>query len=257
MGIPIRRGSTQKPTGSLRPPPHHLRLRPDRADPRGRRDGPAGGLAERRKHPVAVGALIVPVLAAAAVVLRRRRRARRVAGAVTDAAYGIVDAGLAELDAAQAARRERRPEPPEAAIRSTTRHWTRTPSRRPWPNSAGDGCADAEVVGGAGDLGADVLATTPDGRRLVVQRKRYGPTTGPDRRSSSASAAPATRCTGRTSRSSSPPAVSPTRARLRRAVRDPLLRPRGAGLLAARRGAAARGVRWRPRPKKTYPVSAP
>ncbi|MFD4990319.1 restriction endonuclease [Streptomyces sp. NPDC058374] len=38
-----------------------------------------------------------------------------------------------------------------------------------------DGCADAETVGGAGDLGADVLATAPDGRRVVVQCKRYGP----------------------------------------------------------------------------------
>ncbi|MFK4593659.1 restriction system protein [Streptomyces pristinaespiralis] len=38
-----------------------------------------------------------------------------------------------------------------------------------------DGCRDVEVVGGAGDLGADVIATTPDGRRLVMQCKRYGP----------------------------------------------------------------------------------
>lgn len=38
-----------------------------------------------------------------------------------------------------------------------------------------DGCVDVEVVGGAGDLGADVLATTPDGRRVVIQCKRYGP----------------------------------------------------------------------------------
>ncbi|WP_077797347.1 restriction endonuclease [Streptomyces sp. JHA26] len=37
-----------------------------------------------------------------------------------------------------------------------------------------DGCAEVEVVGGAGDLGADVLAVTPDGRRLVIQCKRYG-----------------------------------------------------------------------------------
>lgn len=36
-----------------------------------------------------------------------------------------------------------------------------------------DGCSDVEVVGGAGDLGADVLAVTPDGRRVVVQCKRY------------------------------------------------------------------------------------
>ncbi|MFE9559327.1 restriction endonuclease [Streptomyces sp. NPDC006703] len=37
-----------------------------------------------------------------------------------------------------------------------------------------DGCSDVQVVGGAGDLGADVLATTPDGRRLVIQCKCYG-----------------------------------------------------------------------------------
>ncbi|MGZ3097303.1 restriction endonuclease [Streptomyces sp. H72] len=37
-----------------------------------------------------------------------------------------------------------------------------------------DGCADVEVVGGAGDLGADVTATAPDGRRVVIQCKRYG-----------------------------------------------------------------------------------
>ncbi|MEU6368613.1 restriction endonuclease [Streptomyces sp. NPDC046931] len=37
-----------------------------------------------------------------------------------------------------------------------------------------DGCARVEVVGGAGDLGADVVATAPDGSRLVIQCKRYG-----------------------------------------------------------------------------------
>ncbi|WP_137991245.1 restriction endonuclease [Streptomyces vilmorinianum] len=40
-----------------------------------------------------------------------------------------------------------------------------------------DGCAGASVVGGAGDLGADVIATAPDGRKIVIQCKRYGPTT--------------------------------------------------------------------------------
>ncbi|MEV5732479.1 restriction endonuclease [Streptomyces sp. NPDC052292] len=39
-----------------------------------------------------------------------------------------------------------------------------------------DACRQVEVVGGAGDLGADVLAVTPDGRRLVIQCKRYGDT---------------------------------------------------------------------------------
>lgn len=36
-----------------------------------------------------------------------------------------------------------------------------------------DGCTDVQVVGGAGDLGADVLARTPTGRRMVVQCKLY------------------------------------------------------------------------------------
>ncbi|AMW14896.1 restriction endonuclease [Streptomyces qaidamensis] len=37
-----------------------------------------------------------------------------------------------------------------------------------------DGCSGADVVGGAGDLGADVVAATPDGRRVVIQCKQYG-----------------------------------------------------------------------------------
>ncbi|MFE1873808.1 restriction endonuclease [Streptomyces sp. NPDC059496] len=36
-----------------------------------------------------------------------------------------------------------------------------------------DGCTSVEVVGGAGDLGADVIATTPDGLRVIVQCKHY------------------------------------------------------------------------------------
>lgn len=39
-----------------------------------------------------------------------------------------------------------------------------------------DGCTGVTVVGGAGDLAADVLATTPDGRRIMIQAKRYAPT---------------------------------------------------------------------------------
>ncbi|MFE5796515.1 restriction endonuclease [Streptomyces sp. NPDC056503] len=38
---------------------------------------------------------------------------------------------------------------------------------------ARDGCSPVEVVGGAGDLGADVIATTPDGTRVVLQCKQY------------------------------------------------------------------------------------
>lgn len=40
-----------------------------------------------------------------------------------------------------------------------------------------DGCRDAYRSGGPGDLGADVIAIAPDGRRIVIQCKRYGPTT--------------------------------------------------------------------------------
>lgn len=36
-----------------------------------------------------------------------------------------------------------------------------------------DGCTRVRVVGGSGDLAADVLATAPDGRRILVQCKRY------------------------------------------------------------------------------------
>ncbi|MGW7440684.1 restriction endonuclease [Streptomyces sp. NPDC054849] len=39
---------------------------------------------------------------------------------------------------------------------------------------ARDGCPRVEVVGGAGDLGADVIATTEEGLRVVIQCKRYG-----------------------------------------------------------------------------------
>lgn len=36
-----------------------------------------------------------------------------------------------------------------------------------------DGYRDVSVPGGSGDLGADVLATAPDGSRVVIQCKRY------------------------------------------------------------------------------------
>ncbi len=40
-----------------------------------------------------------------------------------------------------------------------------------------DGCTKVTVVGGAGDLAADVLATTPAGQRILIQAKRYSPGT--------------------------------------------------------------------------------
>ncbi|WP_280492868.1 restriction endonuclease [Nocardia asiatica] len=35
------------------------------------------------------------------------------------------------------------------------------------------GCREVEVSRGSGDHGADVVALTPDGRRLILQAKRY------------------------------------------------------------------------------------
>jgi restriction system protein len=46
-----------------------------------------------------------------------------------------------------------------------------------------DGCLDAQATGRAGDFGADVIALTPDGYKLVIQAKRYASgnlVTGPD-----------------------------------------------------------------------------
>ncbi|RKT54867.1 restriction endonuclease [Saccharothrix australiensis] len=45
-------------------------------------------------------------------------------------------------------------------------HWTARLLRR-------SGCTDVEVVGRAGDAGADVVARSPHGGRVVVQCKRY------------------------------------------------------------------------------------
>ncbi|MFJ4829319.1 restriction endonuclease [Streptomyces sp. NPDC088747] len=39
-----------------------------------------------------------------------------------------------------------------------------------------DGCIDVRRVGGANDNGADVVGRLPDGRSVVIQCKRYAPT---------------------------------------------------------------------------------
>ncbi|UIJ57821.1 restriction endonuclease [Amycolatopsis acidiphila] len=39
-----------------------------------------------------------------------------------------------------------------------------------------DGCTGVEATGKAGDFGADVIAYSPNGRKVVLQAKRYGPT---------------------------------------------------------------------------------
>ncbi|MGW1468068.1 restriction endonuclease [Streptomyces sp. NPDC002308] len=143
-------------------------------------------------HPVVRGALALLVLAGAVALLRRRhrrRRAARLAAAVTGAAEELVDTALAEIDEAVAA--EVRAEPvfvpePERGFAEPQPAYGPAPvdfaALDPYAFEEAvadlcrrDGCRDVERVGGAGDLGADVLATAADGRRLVVQCKRYGP----------------------------------------------------------------------------------
>ncbi|MFC9268108.1 restriction endonuclease [Streptomyces zhihengii] len=44
-----------------------------------------------------------------------------------------------------------------------------------------DGCTRVQAIGGTGDLGADVVAYTPDGRKVVIQCKQYrGKVASPD-----------------------------------------------------------------------------
>ncbi|MFE3518579.1 restriction endonuclease [Streptomyces sp. NPDC059166] len=138
-----------------------------------------GGLALRtalrsaERHPAPAVVMAALLVAGAVPLLRRRqdrRRAARAANAVVETAYEVVDAALEEHEAAgvQVTEPLWRPLPADCTTMDPYAFEEAVAAlcRR-------DGCPDAEVVGGAGDLGADVIATTPDGRRLVVQCKRY------------------------------------------------------------------------------------
>lgn len=100
-------------------------------------------------HPVLGVLILVGLLAATVTVAVRRIRKRT------------------ELRALWAARAQH-----------TEAYWTMSPKEFEHALAflcRRDGCRDVRVVGGSGDLGADVIATAPDGRRLVLQAKRYGP----------------------------------------------------------------------------------
>ncbi|MFE7753522.1 restriction endonuclease [Streptomyces sp. NPDC057418] len=125
-------------------------------------------LESAERHPGVAGVTVFALVAGAVALLRRRRNRKagaRAAAAALEAVYEVVDTTLEERPAPE---HVQRPEPVdwqgmdpydfEEAVAALCRR---------------DGCTDAEVVGGAGDLGADVVGTTPDGRRLVVQCKRY------------------------------------------------------------------------------------
>ncbi|MFF8606803.1 restriction endonuclease [Streptomyces sp. NPDC015346] len=121
------------------------------------------------------GLLLLGCLVALMRSRRRRRAARRVASSLDGLAHRIAEApapplqpssspGGVEGEASEAFRAEdlaaMDPESFEQAVAALCER---------------DGCGDVHVVGGAGDLGADIIATTPDGRRVVIQCKRYGP----------------------------------------------------------------------------------
>ncbi|KFG04051.1 restriction endonuclease [Streptomyces scabiei] len=142
------------------------------------------GALERR--PAWVFVLVVVAVAGVAASLRLRRRwhvasaARRAAAALDRAAREAAACLEAEVEA----RAEAAPDAPAV------------PRPRPAADDAADaaydaltpeefeeaiaalcahhGCTAVEVVGGAGDLGADVVATAPDGSRVVIQCKQYG-----------------------------------------------------------------------------------
>ncbi|MET7700481.1 restriction endonuclease [Streptomyces sp. NPDC005485] len=93
---------------------------------------------------VAVVAVVLAVPAGAALLRRRQERARRDEAELRGLRYA-----LTQLDALHHQEFEQ-------AIRELMRR---------------DGCSDAARVGGRGDLGADVKATDPFGRRWVIQCK--------------------------------------------------------------------------------------
>ncbi|MFD0405916.1 restriction endonuclease [Kitasatospora sp. NPDC127116] len=103
------------------------------------------------QHLVLVAVLLVAGAGAGVAVLRSRVRARR-----------------RELDARTAQLRHIGPF--LAMTPKAFEHALADLCRR-------DGCTKVKVVGGAGDLAADVLATTPAGQRILIQAKRYGPRT--------------------------------------------------------------------------------
>ncbi|MFC9681383.1 restriction endonuclease [Streptomyces sp. NPDC056948] len=123
------------------------------------------------RRPAWVFALVA-VGVAGFVGLRRRvhvaRAARRAAAALDEAAREAAD----ELETP--AIPHQRP-----AAEATADYDTLTPEEFEEAIAAlceRDGCSAVDVAGGAGDLGADVVAVTPDGHRVVIQCKHYGDT---------------------------------------------------------------------------------
>ncbi|MGX1881480.1 restriction endonuclease [Streptomyces sp. NPDC055287] len=138
--------------------------------------------ADNRPAVAAVTAVAVVAVLATLRRVRRRRGAARVTDAVVDATYEMAETHTAEAEERYTAA----PAVTEAAAQAgspvetfaSTDYAAMDPEAFEQAIAAlceRDGCRDVHVVGGAGDLGADVVATAPDGRRVVIQCKRYGP----------------------------------------------------------------------------------
>ncbi|MGW0551690.1 restriction endonuclease [Streptomyces altiplanensis] len=137
-------------------------------------------LGEGDNLPAAVLATAALVVVAAAVVRGGRRRRRRVRPAAVGAdVTGVdvtgADAVGADVTGVEAARDKAGAEPAEAGYVEYAAMDPDTFERSIAELCERDGCVEVQVVGGAGDLGADVIATAPDGRCVVIQCKRYGP----------------------------------------------------------------------------------
>ncbi|MDW8803489.1 restriction endonuclease [Streptomyces scabiei] len=146
------------------------------------------GALERR--PAWVFVLVVVAGAGVAGSLRLRRRwhvasaARRAAAALDRAARETAACLEAEVEARAAAEVEAEtdapavPRPRPAADDTVEVDYAAlTPEEFEEAIAAlceRDRCTGVEVAGGAGDLGADVLAAAPDGSRIVIQCKQYG-----------------------------------------------------------------------------------
>ncbi|MFE9773241.1 restriction endonuclease [Streptomyces sp. NPDC005931] len=144
------------------------------------------GVVERRP----VWAVVLLCLVCAALPLHRRRRRRlsaaRIARRATEALEQATTTALDALDEPRPApvapapvpgQRRERAAGPVIGAPAVPDYGALDPEEFEKAIAAlceRDGCTRVEVVGGAGDLGADVVALSPDGRRVVVQCKRYG-----------------------------------------------------------------------------------
>ncbi|GGW97675.1 restriction endonuclease [Streptomyces malachitofuscus] len=133
------------------------------------------GAAQRRP----VWAVVLCCVAAAVTLAHARRRRRLSASAVARrAGEALEQATVTALDALEPPA----PAPAPPALRADDHAYAHDfdalgPEEFEEAIAAlcvRDGCSQVEVVGGAGDLGADVVALSPEGRRLVIQCKRYG-----------------------------------------------------------------------------------